>query len=806
MSPDEGCLHCGLPLPGGDDAAVRAGFCCRGCRAVHALLEGEGLTRFYDLRGKLGQPAQLPDTEAPRDWLTPLQASAEAGGRLGLDVQGLHCAGCVWVLDELFRRRAKEAGGAGSAEISPALGRAELLVPPGFDLGGFVRDVESLGYRLGPATGDGRSASDGLLLRTGICLALAGNGMFYAAAIYFGLEDGPLRLLLDRMSYGAALLAVAVGGPVFFRAAWSGLRRGVLHLDVPIAVGILLAFAGASWSFFFGAGRAAYLDTVTVFVALMLLGRWTQERVLERNRRQLLEDGGASSLQARRLEGPPGQERVHLVRADSIREGDVLYLARGDLVPVDGRLLARGTDDAAAFSTDWIDGEAEPRVYTAGELVPAGAFQVGRLAQRVEAATDFADSAVVRLLRAPKVAADAHAWWHRVASYWVVGVLFAAGLGFALAWDPSNPEAALDVATAVLVVTCPCAFGIATPLAYELAMARLRRRGLFVRTRAFLDRVRDLDRIVFDKTGTLTTGRLRLTDPAPLVALTGEERATLATLAGATSHPKSAALLRALEDLAEEGASPAPGAVSECPGRGVSLVDDAGRTHRLGSPAWASSVAGEAPDADLAYAVDGVLRAALRTDETLRPDAREELALLAEDHELWVLSGDAPARVRALAASVGISPERALGGRDPEAKAAFLAAHEPARTMMIGDGLNDSLAASEAGVSGTPAIDRPFLASKCDFYFTTPGLGPIAEALATAARLHTVVRRVLVFAVLYNLGAVALAYAGHMEPWVAALLMPLSSLGTVAGVLLALGPHRPAPRRLRATAATPALA
>ncbi len=802
---EAGCRHCGLPLPGGDDPVVREGFCCRGCRAVHTLLEGEGLTRFYDLRGKLGQPAQLPDAEAPRDWLTPLEETAASGGRLGLDVQGLHCAGCVWVIDELFRRRAKAAGGAGSAELSPALGRAELLVPPGFDLPAFVSDVESLGYRLGPATGDGRSASDGLLLRTGICLALAGNGMFYAAAIYFGLEDGPIRLLLDRMSYGAALLAVLVGGPVFFRAAWSGLRRGVLHLDVPIAVGILLAFAGASWSFFFGAGRAAYLDTVTVFVALMLLGRWTQERVLERNRRQLLEDGGAGSLRARRVEGARGQERVRLVRADAIRAGDVLYLARGDLVPVDGRLLASPGDvgDAAAFSTDWIDGEAEPRVYAAGDLVPAGAFQVGRLAQRIEAATDFADSAVVRLLRAPKVATDAHAWWHRVASFWVVGVLGAAGLGFALAWDPANPEAALDVATAVLVVTCPCAFGIATPLAYELAMARLRRRGLFVRTRAFLDRVRDLDRIVFDKTGTLTTGRLRVADTAPLDALSEAERATLATLAGATSHPKSAALLRALEDRGD-AVRPSPDAVGECPGRGVSLVDGVGRTHRLGAPAW---VGPDVPgDTDLAYAVDGALRTALRTEEPLRPDAREALALLAEDHELWVLSGDAPARVRAMAAAVGIPAARALGGRDPEAKAAFLAAHDPARTMMIGDGLNDSLAASEAGVSGTPAIDRPFLASKCDFYFTTPGLGPIADALATAARLHTVVRRVLVFAIAYNLGAVALAYAGHMEPWIAALLMPLSSLGTVAGVLLALGLHRAEPRRTRTPAASPALA
>ena len=148
----------------------------------------------------------------------------------------------------------------------------------------------------------------------------------------------------------------------------------------------------------------------------------------------------------------------------------------------------------------------------------------------------------------------------------------------------------------------------------------------------------------------------------------------------------------------------------------------------------------------------------------------------------------------AIAEEVGIASERALGGRDPEAKAAFLRARPKAETLMIGDGLNDSLAATEAGCAGTPAIDRPFLAARSDFYFTTPGLGPILDALATAEELARAVRQVLIFAVAYNLGAVAIAFSGVMEPWLAAILMPISSLLSIAWVVWRLGPRR-APAR-----------
>src|SRR5690606_20128973 len=253
-----------------------------------------------------------------------------------------------WLIETLFERRE-----GGSIEINPALGRAELHVDRSFPLESFVEDVESFGYRVAEPGGEEEHlASDALLIRAGVALALAGNGMLLSAAIHLGLDSGVVYAWAREISFFAALLAVLVGAPVFVRSAWAGLRRGVLHLDLPIALGMGLAFFGSAWSYA-TEGQANYVDTLTVFVALMLLGRFLQTRVLERNRRELLRDRGASSLLTRRL----GEGRAQLVTCAELEAGDVLLLSPGDLVPVDATLL----DGAASFSFDWIDGESRPR-------------------------------------------------------------------------------------------------------------------------------------------------------------------------------------------------------------------------------------------------------------------------------------------------------------------------------------------------------------------------------------------------------------------------------------------------------------
>ncbi len=772
------CVHCAQPLLSGTFAP----YCCRGCRAVHKILTKAGLTRYYELRQGPGlPPADIEARRVDHKWLELVERnrSDESGSyRVVLDIQGIHCSACVWLIEELFRRH----GGSqlGVMSINPALGRIDLQVSADFPLAAWVDSVEELGYVLGTAkTKPDARRSDDLLLRVGICTALAANVMIFSAAIYVGLREGPIYELVNQLSYAAGVVAVLVGGSVFIGSATRALRQRMLHLDVPIALAVVLAFAGSTWSFFFASGDAIYMDTLTVFVTLMLVGRWLQQRMLERNRAQLLADDGTERLLTREVKDGV----VRIVPCIAIREGDRLLIAQGDLVPVD----LRDTDNSASCSLDWIDGESTPRTFKRSDTIPAGAFNVGGRAFSGIAASDFSASTVVGLLGDDPARKDrgpvATPWWSRLSRYYVLGVIALASTAIVLWWWLDGPLRAIEVATAVLVVTCPCAFGIAAPLAYELVLTKLRRAGIFIRVSDFLDRVRTITRIVFDKTGTLTTGTPVVDDVDVLAGLSDLEITILYNMVVRSAHPKSVAVRRALEG--HQSARFIELEVQEHTSRGIS-TEHAGHVYRLGTPKWTGeSVSSE--ESDVVFTVDGRVAANLSTSEQLRPDARHEIdRLAAEGYELAILSGDDPIRVKALGAALELPEDVCLGGQSPQEKAVYVRGHEPARTLLVGDGLNDRIAMEVAACSGTPAVNRPFMASRCDFYFVSPGLRPVAQVLHSSEDLAQVLRRILAFAISYNLVAVSLAMAGLMKPWIAAVLMPLSSLLTLGYTMISL--------------------
>ena len=563
----------------------------------------------------------------------------------------------------------------------------------------------------------------------GVCIAIAMNSIIFAVAMYAGLHDGPLFALFQRLNLALSSVSLLVGGMVFFRSAWQGVRRGVLHLDVPIALGIVLAFLGSAYSYVAGRSSASYVDTLNVFIALMLVGRWLRERVLERNRLEVLASDGADGLLTRRRTG----STIATVPCTSIRTGDLLVLSPGDLVPVDARLLG---DCEENCSLDWINGESTPRPFLPGSVIPAGAFFAGRIVVEVEAVTDFEGSSLVDLLRTP-VSRDADdamqtPWWQRVTRVYVGLVLLLAAVGGG-AWFVATHDAvrSLGVATAVLIVTCPCAFGLATPLAYDLAQARLRRAGLYVRSAGFLNRAALVRTVVFDKTGTVTAATSTLENPEGLRTLSFKARCALQHLVERSHHPKAAALRASLLNIDGAASSPPLDAtVTEWLGLGVELACD-GETYRLGSASWAAP--SHNANSALVFAASEHVLATLSCREELRPDAAEEVAALQrEGYDVWLLSGDAPSRVVDVARRCGISAERAIGGASPQCKDEWLRAHDHRDVLMIGDGVNDTLVVEHAFCSGTPAVDRPFMAARSDFYFVTPGLSPIRMALHAA--------------------------------------------------------------------------
>lgn len=789
---DTECLHCGLPVPAPRRARGDR-FCCGGCAHVYDLIRDSGLSRYYDLRTRrTAPPAEMrPDSLA---WLDRMLAETPAEGvcTLRLDVQGIHCAACVWLLQEVYRR----TDGAVDLCINPAVGRAELLWRAGSDTArDFVRQAERYGYRFGPARKRAAGASRGLQIRLAVCSAAAMNAMIFGLCFYLGLapSDGVLFDLFGVLNLVLGTVAAVAGGDVFLRGAWRAARAGIVHLDLPIATGIVLAWGGSVWGHFAVGPQSGYFDSLAIFVTLMLVGRFLQERHLERNAAALLSTDGLGGLSTR-VRRPDG--RIESRPATDVAEGDELWIVPGDLVPV----RAAALDGPVTASLDWIDGESRPRTFATGETLPAGSFNAGDGVLRARAEEGFEESRLHELLR-PGRAADVLAGqtWGRVARIYVFAVFALAAAGF-LAWLHAGPARALAVTVSILVVTCPCAIGIAMPLAHDLVHHALRRSGVFVRRAGFLDRALRVKHVIFDKTGTLTRGRLALTAEAErtLAGLPEGERRVLHDLVSRSNHPVSRAIAAALRD-ADPSLTAAPDLVThETPGEGLSTEID-GRTYRLGKRSFAlgdAAAAADAPGDDAAWwSVDGAERARLPYDEELRHDAVAEVKALGDaGYRVHLLSGDRPERVRTAAARIGIAAERTHAGCSPEAKARFVRNLDHGDTLTVGDGLNDAGAFEESACAATPAVDHAALPGRADFYYLGSGVSAVRAALAAAHRLRRVVRDDLILAGAYNAVALALCFAGLVTPPVAAVLMPVGSLGILAVTAGRLTPGRVLPR------------
>ncbi len=780
------CAHCGLPL-GRRWRADLGPFCCEGCRSVYALIHSEGLERFYDLK----RCATAPPGERRHEsfaWLEALLAETPAWPNsttktVRLDLQGVHCTACVWLIERLFERHP-----AGSAlRINPALGTVELRWDPEVgELQDFLAEVEDFGYRFGPPHKRSAHRSQSLLIRLGICAAVAMNVMIFSLSYYAGLnvQDDPLVFrLFGRISLLLATLALVVGGGPFFASAFRGLRSRVAHVDLPIALGMGMTYAGSVWAYITQGADSAYFDTLTIFITLMLLGRWLQESVIERNRNLLLSSAGIADLFARRLTGG----RIETVAVSEIREGDEVWIAPGDLIPTRGILLHRG----GSLSMDWITGEAAPVEVAPGATVVAGAFNTSDHGLRVHVTEDFSASHLNDLIReetpSTEELGEARHWWHRVATIYVGAVLLLGGAALLL-WASAGWHRAIEVCVSVLVISCPCAIGIGLPLAREMAHSRLRRRGVLLRRDSFLDRALQIRHIVFDKTGTLTRSQLRLRDDSrrALLDLDAPTRKILLSMCSRSKHPVSKCIAAALslevhrpQNVEQDVDAEVADAVREHRGRGLSLSVE-GREFRIGRPTWVSPAAPSIDGATSAIGIDGELLLVVHLEEELRGDAVDEVrALRGMGLGIHLLSGDRTDKVKRVARQLGIEPQHAHAELSPEDKAEALTDIDQDDTLMVGDGLNDILGFEHSFAAATPAVDRTFLAQKSDFYFLGDGIAAVRRALLMSHRLRRVQTEILIFAALYNLTAIALCLAGRVSPVVAAILMPLSSVTIV---------------------------
>jgi len=767
--PERVCRHCGAPSRAEE-------FCCAGCAYVYRLVHEQGLDAYYRIKDTITAPAD-PALLEPRDydWLAKAAAAAEqrsgaATPSLEAEVQGLSCAGCVWLIERLFSR----TPGAGRIEVNAQTGRMRLSWRKGaFDPVAFARTLQSFGYLAGPAGAErsGRSESRDLVRRIGLCTAFAMNVMLFTLPTYFGMEATfEYARLFATLSLVFGTLSLLAGGGYFLVRAWRVMRLGALHIDLPIALGIVGAYAGSLYGWISGREEYMYFDFVSGFILLMLVGRWAQVAAVERNQRRLL-SRQPTPLGVPVLDAGGGRTDV---APEALAPGTVFLAVAGRTVPVEARLLS----EEGTFSLAWINGESEPRAFRAGQRVPAGAVALDRTEIRLEALQGWSESLLAELLK-PSARADyRHRLVERIVQGYLIGILGVAalaGLGWWLGTGDLPHTGA--IVTAVLVVSCPCALGLAIPLADEMATVALRRRGVFVRAGDLWPRLAKIRKVVFDKTGTLTLETPVLKNPEALTALEPEARAALLAMVQDNAHPVSRALHEAL--LMEDAVAPLTGEVRETVGAGVALGGwTLGRADWCAAPGSGAEAAGQA---GVVLRRRGREVAVFHLVDTARPDARVEVdALSRRGLGIFVLSGDRREKVAALMRSLGLPVEHGTGDLSPRGKAAWLEIEGANDALMLGDGANDSLAFDRALCRGTPVVHRGLLSEKADFYYLGRGIAGIRALFEVdEARRHTGVA-LLTFMIAYNLAAVALAVAGFMNPLFAAVLMPLSSLATLA--------------------------
>ncbi len=772
-SRDRRCRHCG-------SLSHEADFCCAGCAYVHGLIHEQGLAAYYQIKEQITVPAD-PSLLQPRDyaWLASAQGEAEAAAanhryapEITLGVQGVSCAGCIWLIEKLFQQQP----GAGRIDLNAQTGQLRMRWTRGeFDAPAFARRLQQFNYLLGPA---GSLAADepesrALVRRIGLCTAFTMNVMLFTLPAYFGMARTAVYAhLFSTLSLGFATLSLLAGGGYFLSRAVRALRARVLHLDLPIALGIVGAYAGSFFGWIAGREEFVYFDFVSTFILLMLVGRWAQIVAIERNQRRLLRHQPAPPRL--RVFGPAG--RSTLVAPSQLGAGQKFAVGMGQTVPVEAKLETA----VAAFSLAWINGESEPRIFRAGQRVPSGAQNIGCAEIRLTATQDWGDSLLAVLLRPADRTGGRDRFLERVIQGYliaIIGIALFSGLGWWLATRDALRAGA--VVTAVLVVSCPCALGLAFPLADEIATIALRRRGVFVRATDFWPRLGQVRRLVFDKTGTLTLETPVLQNPAALAALDPEARAALYALVQDNPHPVSRCLHESLLAAGQVVSCLTPSAA----GRREELLETVGVGVALGP--WSLGQAGWQDDGPagaatvLAHAGREIAR--FRFSDTARSDAKPELAALkARGLELAILSGDQPDKVAKLAVELGLAASTAHGGLTPQAKADWLDGHAAEGALMLGDGANDSLAFDHALCRGTPVIHRGLLAAKADFYYLGRGIAGIRALFEVNDARRRTQAWLLGFMIVYNLLAVGLSVAGAMHPLLAAILMPLSSLATLA--------------------------
>ncbi len=798
------CDHCKLKVPDGliepDDEFQ---FCCHGCRSVWNVLHGAGLDGYYHVRDAINPESQAAaSTQGSYEELDDpgFQASCVEnlpGGyaQTELLLEGMHCAACVWLIERLPRVC------DGVVESRANIRRRTAVVryrPEQLKLSEIAKALDRLGYAAHPARGaaarEVRVNEDRkFLVKVGVAGAIAGNVMLLAIALHGGALEGmsdTWKTTFRWYSMGLVWLALLWPGRVFFVGAIAAMRTRVAHLDIPIGLALAVGGLWGTYNTVMGVGEI-YFDSLAVLIFFLLVGRWIQHRQ-QRNASDHVELMlTLTPTSALRVDEDGTTVRVPI---ESIEVGMLVEVEAGGSIPADGVIEVGQT----SLDTSFLSGESRPMAAQVGDEVVAGATNL-RSPIRVRVSAVGESTRVGKLMHLVSTASADKApivqFVDRIAARFVI-VVIALAMCTLVYWGiRSGIETGIEYATALLIVTCPCALGLATPMAMSISMGRAAKNGILIKSASAIEVMSKPGRMILDKTGTITQGTMSVVrsecEPALLLMAAGIERHS--------NHP----IARAVVEAVESDEVPLASEIDLSIGSGMSgLVD--GRRMFIGSPAYVDSI--EPMDGKLNQTVQEMIDQELTPvviysvgdgketgqfgvigiGDPIREDAKESIRALQDaDWELSLCSGDHPEIAELVARQVGIAD--ASGGVSPEAKAERVlelqklsSSSDLRRVVMVGDGVNDAaaLASADVGIAVHGGAEASLEAA--DVYLTAQGVDPIVKLVSLGSHTMRTIRMSLAFSICYNIFAASLAMSGVIDALIAAVIMPISSLTVVA--------------------------
>ena len=734
------------------------------CCSASAVPPSGAIRHQMDHDRLLAASQTLPDGSVQTDFMVP----------------GMHCIACIRKIE----RGISELAGVKNARANLSTRRVNVKWDTGEGAGNnFIAAFAGIGFEaslfdMDDLAATGSNTGRRLLLSLAVAGFAAANIMLLSVSVWSGADVETARLF-QLISGLIAVPACLFAGRPFFASALTALKARQLNMDVPISLAVLLALLMSVYESL-QVGRETYFDASVTLLFFLLVGRYLDHMMRERAR--------GAVMQFSRLV-PSGAVKVSddgallYTPVSELVAGDELMIAAGERVPVDCLII----DGISELDRSLVTGESTNVATQKGLEVEAGVLNLsGPLTCRVlrPQATSFVAEVIAMMEAAEQSGSGYVRIADRAARIYAPVVHILAALSFA-GWmiaTGGDWHHSIYVAIAVLIITCPCALGLAVPIAHVVAANRLFRSGIMVKDGAALEKLAEVDAAVFDKTGTLTLDELRISS---IEGGSDLDHALARMMAGFSSHPAA----RAVALLKENRAGLLLSDMTEQAGYGLEAVWK-GKAIRLGRRQWVSEISSSAnvkplPDgSEVCFARQGHELACFHLTDTLRADSVSTVdALRKQGMSLEILSGDSEATVLEVACKLGIANAR--GGLKPADKIARVDALQAAghKVLYVGDGINDAPALAAAHVSIAPSSASDIGRAASDLVFTGKGLGAVTTALMIARSTKRVVLQNFALAISYNCIAIPFAVLGYVTPLIAAIAMSASSIVVVANSL-----------------------